>query len=101
MSAPFVLAASSGGSGGFGEEPEPVPADPPEWTAPEPDEALSHDEGHAPSPTNGDGEWVAPGDTAEWAPEWDPEPEPVGVHSDTGSCAPVAPPRRAGLFVDF
>jgi uncharacterized YceG family protein len=33
------------------------------------------------------------GDTAEWAPAWDPEPEPVGVHSDTGSYA-AAPPRR-------
>jgi uncharacterized YceG family protein len=77
-----------------GPEQSDVPADPPEWTAPERDEALSHDEEHVPSLTNGDGEWVAPGDTAEWAPEWDPEPEPVGVHSDTGSYAPVAPPRR-------
>jgi uncharacterized YceG family protein len=43
----------------------------------------------------GDGEWTASGDTTEWAPEWDPEPEPVGVHSETGSSTPLAPPRRA------
>jgi UPF0755 protein len=79
--------------------PEPsdvpdVPADPPEWSAPEPDHTLSQEDGHAASHAEGNGDWVAPGDTAEWAPEWDPEPEPVGVHSDTGSYAPAAPPRR-------
>jgi uncharacterized YceG family protein len=73
--------------------PAPPPAEPPqeggEWTAPEQD--------HVPSPmqADGDGEWTHAGDTAAWAPEWDPEPEPVGVHSDTGSYAPATPPRRA------
>jgi UPF0755 protein len=72
-----------------------VPADPPEWTAPEPDDTLSHVDGPAPSQADSNGDWATAGDTAEWAPEWDPEPEPVGVHSDTGSSAPVAPPRRS------
>jgi UPF0755 protein len=59
--------------------PPPTPEDDGAWSAPEPDPA--------PPAVEDSG-----GDTAEWAPAWDPEPEPVGVHSDTGSYAPVAPP---------
>src|SRR3954468_1012602 len=92
-----------------GSEPSHTDADPPdarEWSASEPNASEpTHTDGHpADAP-----EWPASepngsaaerstsesrSDTAEWVPEWDPEPEPVGVHSDTGSYAPAAPPPR-------
>src|SRR4051794_22720317 len=59
------------------------PPDAPEWPASEPN-------GSAAERSTSE----SPSDTAEWVPEWDPAPEPVGVHSDTGSYAPAAPPRR-------
>jgi len=65
---------------------DPAPPEPPEWSTSEPVHSAPET-----------GEWPASGDTSEWAPEWDPEPEPVGVHSDTGSYAPVArSPRKRG-----
>jgi UPF0755 protein len=75
--------------------PEAFSSDAPQPAEPAPPPPPREPEPHLPAEVDGHGEWPESGDTAEWAPEWDPEPEPVGVHSDTGSYAPVAPPLRA------
>jgi UPF0755 protein len=66
-----------------GSEPPHTDADHPdarEWSASEPNGSTAERSTSE-----------SPSDTAEWVPEWDPEPAPVGVHSDTGSYAPAAP----------